>query len=419
MNRLTVEEAVAAVAAGKMVILVDDADREDEGDLMLAAAHATPEAINLLAREARGLICAPMDSATADRLDLPLMVPPERNMARHGTAFTLSVEARTGVTTGISAADRARTLQVLADPASMAGDLARPGHIFPLRAHSQGVLGRPGHTEAAIELCRLAGLPPVGVICEVLAPDGTMARLPDLDRLAARLTVGILAIADLVAFRQRHDCAVERAATARLPTPYGEAIVGAYLATDTTEPHLALVFGDLAGPESVLVRLHSECLTGDVFGSERCDCGEQLHAALEAIAGVGRGVLIYLRQEGRGIGLVDKLRAYALQEGGLDTVEANVHLGLPVDARTYGSAAAMLRDLGVARVRLLTNNPDKVSGLTRAGIAVVERIPLSIPARPANAGYLATKREKLGHWLPPSVGETDSTFVIGGVHAAI
>jgi 3,4-dihydroxy 2-butanone 4-phosphate synthase/GTP cyclohydrolase II len=402
-----------------MVVLVDDAEREDEGDLMLAAAHATPEAVNLLTREARGLICAPMDHVTADRLDLPPMVPPEQNMARYGTAFTLSVEARAGVTTGISAADRARTLHVLADPASTATDLVRPGHIFPLRAHPRGVLGRPGHTEAAADLCRLAGVAPVGVICEVLAPDGAMARLPELNQLAARLGIGVLAIADLIAFRQQYDGIIERVAMAQLPTAYGAAVVSAYRAVDAIEPHLALVYGDLSTPGPVLVRLHSECLTGDVFGSERCDCGEQLRAATEAIAAAGRGVVIYLRQEGRGIGLVDKLRAYALQEEGLDTVEANIHLGLPVDARAYGSAAAIVRALGVRYVRLLTNNPDKVREWTEAGIVVVERVPLTIPARPTNKGYLATKREKLGHWLPVARGEIDDTAVRGGAHATV
>jgi len=401
-----------------MVILVDDADRENEGDLMLAAACATPEAVNILTREGRGLICAPIDGATADRLDLPLMVPPDRNTAPHGTAFTLSVEAATGVTTGISAADRAWTLRVLANPATTTADLARPGHIFPLRAHEGGVRVRHGHTEAAVDLCRLAGLPPVGVICEVLAADGTMARLPELGELAARLGIGILAIADLVAHQQQHASRVTRLTETTLPTAHGAATLVAYAADDTHEPHLALVFGDVTTPGPVLVRLLSECLTGDVFGSERCDCGEQLHAALDAVGAAGRGVVVYLRQEGRGIGLVDKLRAYRLQDAGLDTVEANLRLGLPVDARTYAGAAAMLRDLGVGQVHLMTNNPAKVSGLTEAGVDVTERVPLVIAPRPDNTRYLTTKREKLGHWLTGPSGEIREIGGGGTHHAA-
>jgi 3,4-dihydroxy 2-butanone 4-phosphate synthase/GTP cyclohydrolase II len=399
MPFITVEEAIEDFRQGRFVVIVDDPNRENEGDLCLAAEMVTPEAINFMAREARGLICTPMAAEWIDRLGFPAMVASGANSSRFGTAFTISVEAREGVTTGISAFDRAATIAKLADPAATRAEFAMPGHVFPLRAREGGVLERGGQTEASVDLARLAGLHPVAVICEIMDDDGRMARLPRLERFAAEHGVGIVTVADLIAWRRAHETTFEPLAETVLPTNYGDFRVLAYGADPEGEVDLALVLGDLAGPETVLARVHSECLTGDVFGSRRCDCGEQLELALERIGDEGRGVLIYLRQEGRGIGLLNKLRAYHLQDNGLDTVEANVKLGLPVDQRDYTRAAVILGDLGVSRVRLMTNNPEKVAGLTKLGIEVTERLPLVVPASPQNAHYLEVKQRKMGHLL--------------------
>ncbi|MCX7860175.1 MAG: bifunctional 3,4-dihydroxy-2-butanone-4-phosphate synthase/GTP cyclohydrolase II [Chloroflexus sp.] len=395
----SVADAIADFRAGKFVIIVDAEDRENEGDLAIAAEFASPQAINFMAREGRGLICVAMTGERLDELRLPLMVPPTENTTRFGTAFTVSVEARRGVTTGISAFDRATTIRTLIDPATRPEDLARPGHVFPLRAAVGGVLARPGQTEASLDLARLAGLYPAAVICEIMNPDGTMARLPELTAFAAQHGLKILPITELITYRYRTEVIVRRVAETMLPTARGTFRLIAFENTITAETHLALTLGQANGQAS-LVRLHSECLTGDAFGSQRCDCGAQLAVAQQRIAEAGYGALLYLRQEGRGIGLINKLRAYALQDQGLDTVEANHHLGLPADARDYGIAAQILRDLGMEEVRLLTNNPAKVAGLERYGIVVRERLPLHIPPTAANRRYLATKRMKLGHLIP-------------------
>ncbi|MCS6888791.1 MAG: bifunctional 3,4-dihydroxy-2-butanone-4-phosphate synthase/GTP cyclohydrolase II [Chloroflexus sp.] len=395
----SVADAIADFRAGKFVIIVDAEDRENEGDLAIAAEFASPQAINFMAREGRGLICVAMTGERLDELRLPLMVPPTENTTRFGTAFTVSVEARRGVTTGISAFDRATTIRTLIDPATRPEDLARPGHVFPLRAAVGGVLARPGQTEASLDLARLAGLYPAAVICEIMNPDGTMARLPELTAFAAQHGLKILPITELIAYRYRTEVIVRRVAETMLPTARGTFRLIAFENTITAETHLALTLGQANG-QAPLVRLHSECLTGDAFGSQRCDCGAQLAVAQQRIAEAGYGALLYLRQEGRGIGLINKLRAYALQDQGLDTVEANHHLGLPADARDYGIAAQILRDLGMEEVRLLTNNPAKVAGLERYGIVVRERLPLHIPPTAANRRYLATKRMKLGHLIP-------------------
>ncbi len=411
MPLAAIEEAIGELQAGRFVIVVDDEDRENEGDLVMAAEFATPAAINFMAREGRGLICLAMMGERLDELSIPLMVPPARNGAGFGTAFTVSVEARDGVTTGISAHDRARTIAVLIDPASRPDDLVMPGHVFPLRARDGGVLERAGQTEAGVDLARLAGLTPAAAICEIMAEDGTMARRPQLEAFAARHGLRLVSVADLIAYRRTCEAmpaaetgpAVRRVAAVALPTALGSFQLIAYRerVRPDREPHLALVYGDRTGRDrpAPLVRLHSECLTGDIFGSRRCDCGPQLEAALAMVAATGGGAVLYLRQEGRGIGLLAKLRAYELQEQGLDTVEANERLGLPVDAREYHTAAAMLRDLGLTRLRLLTNNPRKVAGLTAAGVTVTERVPLVIPPSSENQRYLATKRAKLGHLL--------------------
>lgn len=395
-----VEKAIDAIRAGKMVIVVDDEDRENEGDLVMAAELVTPEAINFMVRHARGLVCVPLSSERADALQLPLMV--EADAGSMKTAFTVSVDAR-GVHTGISAEERARTVRVLADPNSRPEDLVRPGHIFPLRAKDGGVLRRAGHTEAAVDLARLAGLQPAGLICEIMNADGTMARLPQLEVFAAEHGLLLLTVQDLIRYRLARERLVRRVAEATLPTRYGTFRLLGYESEVDREPHVALVKGEVAGQQDVLVRVHSECLTGEVFGSYRCDCGPQLEAALRQIEAEGRGVLVYMRQEGRGIGLLNKIRAYALQEDGLDTVEANLSLGFPPDLRDYGIGAQILADLGLSSIRLLTNNPRKIVGLEGYGLRVVERVPLEVPANPSNHRYLETKRTKLGHLLSVEV----------------
>ncbi len=397
MPHISIEQAVADLRQGRFIVIVDDEDRENEGDLAIAAQFASPEAVNFMARHGRGLICVAMTGERLDALRLPLMVPSDENSSGFSTAFTVSVEAKTGVTTGISAHDRARTIHLLADPATTADDLARPGHVFPLRAKEGGVLVRAGQTEASVDLVRLAGLEPAAAICEVMADDGTMARMPELERFAAEHGIGIVTVAKLIAHRRREEVLVCRGVTTRLPTPHGEFSVTAYENPLSPHPDLALTMGEVANGEPVLVRVHSECLTGDVFGSGRCDCGEQLQRAMGLIGAEGRGVLLYVRQEGRGIGLHNKLRAYQLQDQGMDTVEANERLGFPADLRTYGLGAQVLRDLGVRRLRLLTNNPRKVVGLEGHGLEIIERVPLVVPPGRDNGRYLETKRQKLGH----------------------
>jgi 3,4-dihydroxy 2-butanone 4-phosphate synthase / GTP cyclohydrolase II len=393
----TIEEAIEDVRAGRMVVVCDAEDRENEGDLTLAAQFATPEAINFMATHGRGLICLALTPGRCDELALDLMAA--KNESPFQTAFTVSIEAREGITTGISAHDRAHTVQVAIDPRTRPQDLVQPGHIFPLKAKAGGVLERTGQTEAAVDLARLAGLNPSGVICEVMNDDGTMARVPDLVRYCEKHGMKMVTVADLIAYRRRHDKLIERVVEARMPTRYGVFQVVGFRSLVDDKHHVAMVKGEIAGQKDVLVRVHSECLTGDVFHSLRCDCGQQLEDALLRIDQEGRGVLLYLAQEGRGIGLLNKLRAYKLQEEGLDTVDANLKLGLPADLRDYGIGAQILVDLGLSSIRILTNNPKKIHGLEGYGLSVTAQVPIQSVPNPHNEAYLRAKRERLGHGL--------------------
>jgi 3,4-dihydroxy 2-butanone 4-phosphate synthase / GTP cyclohydrolase II len=393
----TVEDAIEEIRAGRFVIVVDDEDRENEGDLVIAAQFATPEAINFMATHARGLICLCLTEERCDELGLRPMT--DNNESRFETAFTVSIEAREGVTTGISAHDRSVTIQTAIDASKSADALVHPGHVFPLRARPGGVLQRQGQTEAAVDLARLAGLIPAGVVCEIMNEDGTMARVTDLARYAARHGLKLVTVADLIAYRRRAERLVERTVSVRLPTQYGEFTAVAFRELATGRPHLALVKGDVDGAEDVLVRVHSECVTGDVFHSLLCDCGEQLELALQRIAAEERGVLVYMSQEGRGIGLLNKLKAYELQANGMDTVEANLALGFPPDMREYGIGSQILGDLGLTTIRILTNNPKKIAGIEGFGLSVVAQEPIEVPPNAENSRYLETKRTRLGHRL--------------------
>jgi len=406
--RATVEEAIDEIRNGRPIIVTDDEDRENEGDVVIAAQFCTPDWVNFMATHARGLICVPLPEQRADELGLTPMA--DVNTAPLGTAFTVSVEAARGVTTGISAADRATTIQLLAHPEAQARSFTRPGHVFPLRAKPGGVLVRAGQTEASVDLCQMAGLEPVAVVCEIIKDDGTMARMPDLEKFARKHSMKILTVADLIAYRVAHERLVERVEETRLPTRFGEFRAIGYRTFLDTKEHVALVMGDITADTPVLVRVHDQCVTGDVFGSLRCDCGEQLQAAMDRIAEEGRGVVLYMDQEGRGIGLHNKLRAYKLQEQGMDTVEANLALGLPAEDRDYGIGAQILVDLGVREMRLMTNNPIKIqeldefgelrgAGLDGYGLRVVERVSLEVPANAHNIRYLTAKRDKMGHLL--------------------
>ena len=393
-----VAEVIEQFRAGHMVVIVDDEDRENEGDLVIAAEKVTPEAVNFMATHGRGLICLSLTEERCQELDLPLMVE-DSNATLFGTAFTVSIEAKGKVTTGISAEDRAATVLTAIDPKTQAGDLIRPGHIFPVRARVGGVLKRAGHTEASVDLAVLAGLRPGAVICEIMNEDGSMARVPDLELFTSKHKLPMLSVSDLISHRLRNETLVRKVAAPEIPTPFGRFTVNAYVSDVTGEEHLAFVTGEIASDEPILVRVHSQCLTGDIFGSERCDCGPQLHVALERIAQEGRGVLLYLLQEGRGIGLINKLKAYELQEQGHDTVEANEKLGFRPDERNYGIGCQILRDLGVRRMRLMTNNPGKYIALKGYGLEIAERLPLEMPPTESSRDYLRVKREKLGHLL--------------------
>jgi len=391
----SIEEALEDLRRARMVIVCDDEDRENEGDLTLAAQFATPDLINFMAKEGRGLICLALTAKRCDELGLDLMAA--KNESRFETAFTVSIEARDGVTTGISAGDRAHTIQVAVDPDSSPRDLVQPGHVFPLKAKGGGVLERAGQTEAAVDLASLAGLGPAGVICEVMNDDGTMARVPDLVSYCARHSLKMVTIADLIAYRRAHDMQIERVVETALPTQFGEFTIVGYRSLLDERHHVALIKGEVAGMKDVLVRVHSECMTGDTFHSLRCDCGEQLEYSLAKIEAEGEGVLLYLAQEGRGIGLLNKLKAYQLQDGGLDTVDANLELGLPVDLRDYGLGAQILADLGLTSIRLLTNNPKKIHGMQGFGLSVTSQLPIIVDPNPHNERYLRVKAERLGH----------------------
>jgi 3,4-dihydroxy 2-butanone 4-phosphate synthase/GTP cyclohydrolase II len=393
----SIESVIASIRRGKMVIVVDDADRENEGDLILAAQFVTPAAVNFMAKHGRGLICVPTTAERLQQLGIDRMVHQNRESFR--TDFQVSVDASHGITTGISAADRARTIQIMAAPTAVPNDLVQPGHVFPLRARPGGVLQRAGHTEAAVDLAQLAGLRPIGVLCEILNDDGTMARLPQLRKFAKKHRLKICTIADLIEYRRTREKLVEHVEVVKLPTDYGDFDLHLYRSKLDGQHHLALVHGDVAGHEKVFVRVHSECLTGDVFGSRRCDCGAQLHQAMRQVVNAGRGVIVYMRQEGRGIGLAPKIKAYKLQEQGYDTVEANQKLGYEMDLREYGLGAQILVDLGLKTIRLLTNNPKKIVGLEGYGLKVVEQVPIRVKPNPHNERYLKAKREKMGHLL--------------------
>jgi 3,4-dihydroxy 2-butanone 4-phosphate synthase / GTP cyclohydrolase II len=395
----TIPEAIDDIRAGRMVVVVDDEDRENEGDLTLAAEHVTPDIINFMARHGRGLICLPMTGERLDELRIPLMVQDDENSARFGTAFCVPIEAKQGTTTGISAADRARTVLAAIDPRSQPGDLARPGHMFPLRARDGGVLVRAGQTEAAVDLARLAGLYPAGVICEIMDDDGTMARVPRLEAFCRTHGLRLITIKDLIQYRMRHERLIRKVAEANLPTRYGAFRIHVFESGIDRQHHVALVMGEIKPEDKVLVRVHSQCLTGDIFASVRCDCGDQLDKALETIGQAGQGVLLYLRQEGRGIGLVHKIMAYQLQDQGHDTVTANEALGFKADQRDYGIGAQILHELGLHQIRLLTNNPRKFVGLEGYGLEIVGRVSIEVPASDSSRRYLKTKKDKLGHIL--------------------
>jgi 3,4-dihydroxy 2-butanone 4-phosphate synthase / GTP cyclohydrolase II len=397
MTLASIPEAVQDMKEGKYLIIVDNEDRENEGDLAIAAEKISADAINFMAKYGRGLICMPVAGQRLDELGIPLMVG--QNTSRFTTAFTVSVEAKHKVSTGISAADRAQTVRTIIDPNSKPGDLVYPGHMFPLRAREGGVLVRAGHTEAIVDLAKLAGLYPAGVICEILNDDGTMARLPELLVMAEKFGIKIISVTDLIAYRSRHEKLVHRVADAKLPTKWGEFTAVAYKSDVDTAEHVALIMGDITSPEPVLVRVHSECLTGDVFGSLRCDCGEQVDLAMRSIKSEGRGIFLYMRQEGRGIGFHNKLKAYALQDKGLDTVDANISLGFAPDLRDYGIGAQILTDLGIKEIKLLTNNPKKVISLEGHGLKVVQTVPIIVPPNPHNKRYLETKQKRMGHIL--------------------